>query len=111
MEEESSTAESLDEDTRTKLVATPTPKVSNTRKGIVSNHMAHMMLLEKIVPHRLKEIPETKDYCCARACRHCDALLRMPWKVSASKKSKIGSFHASHAQNHLDKAYTEEGRN
>ena len=46
VEEVSSAAESLDENTRTKLAVFPAPKVSTTGKGIASNHMDQMTLLE-----------------------------------------------------------------
>ena len=72
------------------------------------------MLLVKIDARRLMTKPENKHEYCTHECKHCGFLLKFPWKVKGSCKSKGvegGSFHAAHAGRHLEKHYNEAGSN
>ena len=75
---------------------------------MLCNFMEHMMPLEQMGPRLLKEDPETEEDCYTHTCRHCDALLRTPWKVISSKKSEIGgSYYATCNQCHLDNIHAD----
>ena len=109
-EEVSSSNESLDEETRAKLAIFPLPKVSNTRKYIVSNCVEQVTLLKNAGLRRLKKDPEAKENCCNHARIHCDALLRALLEVSASKKSESGGrHHTVDTQRHLGNICADEG--
>ena len=103
----------LDEESRSKIVKLPKPKSSQTRKGIMSTHIAQMALLDQIDPWRLKLEPENKADCFTHSCKHCTTLLKTHWKANKSVKkgNHGGSHHTVHGMRHLKNNCSEEGLN
>ena len=70
-----------------------------------------MTTLDQTDLHQLKEDPENEEDCCTHDCRHFRLLIRMRWKIIASKRSSSGgSFHTTHDMHYLEQNYNEEGR-
>ena len=71
---------SVDEENRLKIIALPTPEVSFIRNGIVSNCMAHVILLEQTDLRRLRQQLEHAEHFYTHVRNHCKRLSQIPWK-------------------------------